>query len=254
MDEQDANIIDTPEIATTRDRFRVRFAKTGLLRWIGHRDLQRLWERMLRRCDVQLSMSEGFHPKPRIGFPSALALGFEGLDEVVEIELAQTMSAAELRQRLDNDRQPGLEIVDVALTATGIGPGNPTAPKFGKAKLHSSEYEVEIPDDFDVTVVDQSLAKVESMGTITVERKEKKKVVAAPADVFPTICRDGNRIRLTQLESGGASLKVTDLLDSIGLDELLPSGAIIRRTRVHLTDEPSEIQTLNNTSSKESLS
>ena len=42
---------------------------------------------------LKLSMTEGFHPKPRIGFPSALALGVEGLDEVVEIELAEELDA-----------------------------------------------------------------------------------------------------------------------------------------------------------------
>ena len=34
-------------------------------------------------------MSEGYHPKPKINFPSALALGIEGLDEVVELESAE---------------------------------------------------------------------------------------------------------------------------------------------------------------------
>ncbi len=36
-----------------------------------------------------LGMSEGFHPKPRMSFPSALALGMEGPDEVMEMELAE---------------------------------------------------------------------------------------------------------------------------------------------------------------------
>ena len=41
-----------------RIRYRIRFAKTGLLRWISHRDLARLWERLLRRARLQLSMTE----------------------------------------------------------------------------------------------------------------------------------------------------------------------------------------------------
>ena len=61
--------------APTRVRYRIRFAKSGLLRWTSHRDLARLWERLVRRAALKLSMTEGFHPKPRIGFPSALALG-----------------------------------------------------------------------------------------------------------------------------------------------------------------------------------
>ena len=45
-------VLSTPP--PIRDRYRIRFAKTGLLRWIGHRDLQRLWERLLRRAELPL--------------------------------------------------------------------------------------------------------------------------------------------------------------------------------------------------------
>jgi len=64
-----------------RIRYRIRFAKAGLLRWISHRDLASLWERLLRRAALKLSMTEGFHPKPRVAFPSALALGVESQDD-----------------------------------------------------------------------------------------------------------------------------------------------------------------------------
>ena len=45
-------------------------------------------------------MTEGFHPKPRMNFPSALAVGIAGLDEVVEIELSAAWSAEQLRAAL----------------------------------------------------------------------------------------------------------------------------------------------------------
>ena len=104
-----------PEAAASaqplRLRYRIRFAKTGLLRWTSHRDLARLWERLLRRAQLQLSMTEGFHPKPRIGFPSALALGISGNNEVVELDLAERLTATELFQRLAQDDQPGLQLL-----------------------------------------------------------------------------------------------------------------------------------------------
>ena len=58
-----------------RQRVRIRFPKQDDLRLISHRDLMRAWERLFRRAGVALSMSEGFHPKPRMSFPSALAVG-----------------------------------------------------------------------------------------------------------------------------------------------------------------------------------
>ena len=224
-----------------RDRYRIRFGKTGLLRWIGHHDLQRLWERLLRRCELRLSMSGGFHPKPRINFPSALALGVEGLDEVVEIELSQSLCVDELRLRLIQDGQPGLAIGEVICmgTADGTGVGAAMTPGVGKAKLHSSEYEIEIPAGFDLELIDRSLNRALSLDTISMERKAKSTVTLSIAEVFSSIERRGNLLHLTQLEIDGPSIKVADLLDIIGLSELVPSGATIRRTRVHLTDESS---------------
>jgi hypothetical protein len=71
-----------------RLRVRIRFTKQGDLRLIGHLDLLRCLERVFRRAGVALGFSRGFHPKPRMSFPSALAVGIAGLDEIVELELA----------------------------------------------------------------------------------------------------------------------------------------------------------------------
>lgn len=236
-----------PKVApvAVRDRFRIRFSKTGLLRWIGHRDLLRLWERLLRRSDLQLSMSTGFHPRARLSFPSALALGVEGLDEVVEIELAQSIAADELRQRLVDDGQPGLTIGKVILMATngGNGGGSSYSPGLVKAMHHSSEYEIDIPEGFDLLEVDRCIESAKSLGTLSIDRKDKT-VIASVAESFPSISRREQFICITQLETVGASLKITDLLDAMKLNELLPSGAIIRRTRLHLTDESPQTQTI----------
>ncbi len=92
-----------------RQRARIRFRKQGDLRLIGHRDLARLLERLFRRAGLRMGMSEGFHPKPRMGFPSALAVGIEGRDEVMELELAESCTVEELSERLHAHALPGLE-------------------------------------------------------------------------------------------------------------------------------------------------
>ncbi len=239
---------ETPDSSPIRDRFRIRFAKTGLLRWIGHRDLQRLWERMLRRSGIRLSMTEGFHPKPRISFPSALALGVEGLDEVVEIELAESIPAPTLRQRLIDDQQPGLEIGEVRLVAQAANPNSPTdtatanpAPQPGKAKLHSSVLEVSIPPAFVAEVlalaeIDEAVDAAKRAGELTVERKGKT-VSAEIATAIPVLQRRDHTLHLTLVDAAGATLKPTDVLEAIGLQRLIEYGGVIRRTRVILVDE-----------------
>lgn len=119
-----------------RHRYRIRFAKVGDLRLTGHRDLIRLFERMLRRADLRLAMTEGFHPKPRMTFPSALALGVAGLDEVMELELANPRTADELKELLSRHAPPGLEILSVQLMPPGTK----------KAQVRFVWFEVVVPD------------------------------------------------------------------------------------------------------------
>ena len=72
-----------------RHRARITFRKHGDLRFIGHRDLVRVFERMLRRTGVGLALSQGFHPKAKLSFPLALAVGIEGARELLEVEFSE---------------------------------------------------------------------------------------------------------------------------------------------------------------------
>jgi uncharacterized protein (DUF2344 family) len=68
-------------------RFRITFSKTNAMRFTGHLDLQRTWERTIRRARLPLSYSQGFNPRPKINLAAALPLGFTSSCEMVEIWL-----------------------------------------------------------------------------------------------------------------------------------------------------------------------
>lgn len=68
-------------------KVRLRFTKTGDVRFLSHHDLMRLLERLLRRAQLPFRSTEGFNPKAKITFASALSLGIVGHEEVVEVEL-----------------------------------------------------------------------------------------------------------------------------------------------------------------------
>ena len=97
-----------------KTRLRIRFSKTGDLRWIGHLDLARLWERMLRRAGLKLAFSEGFHPKPKINFPSALALGIEGLNEVVELEIIGHVDLPQTQTDIASQMPAGMQLLSIS--------------------------------------------------------------------------------------------------------------------------------------------
>ena len=101
---------------------------------IGHRDLARTMERLFRRAGLRLGMSEGFHPKPRMSFPSALAVGIEGCDEVMELELAENWTHRALSRQLADFAPPGIS----------FGPAEECPPGSKKAQVRCLCYEIPI--------------------------------------------------------------------------------------------------------------
>lgn len=68
---------------------RIEYTKTGLLRYLGHLDMVRLFERGLRRGKVPLLFSQGFNPHPKIAFAAPLSVGYSSEAELVEIEVEE---------------------------------------------------------------------------------------------------------------------------------------------------------------------
>ena len=212
-----------------RIRYRIRFGKTDLLRWISHRDLARLWERLLRRAQLVLSMTEGFHPKPRVGFPSALALGVESLDEVVEIDLAEEISAQMLLEKLEADRQPGLNIKSVARLPEGTG----------KAQLSASDYTISVVDGIENATIESAITELLQQDTVSVERK-KRQLTVKVSEQITKLELDGAVIRLRLAASQAASLRPGDVLDLLGFGNWVERGTLIRRTSVQLKKDLDE--------------
>ena len=85
---------------------RVRYTKRGKIRFIGHRDVARIWERTLRKANIPVLYSQGFSPHPRISFGLALPTGFESEAEYVDIHLGEEFftkdfDAMLIRQEID---------------------------------------------------------------------------------------------------------------------------------------------------------
>ena len=80
--------------------YRVRFTKTGKMRFLSHHDLMRLFERALRRTGLPLRMTEGYNPHPVIAFPTALGLGIESVDEILEFELSSWTAPRQIEKAL----------------------------------------------------------------------------------------------------------------------------------------------------------
>ena len=94
-------------------RIRITFTKQGPLRYTGHLDLHRLWERAARRAELPLAYSQGFHPQPKMNMAAALPLGFSSRCEVMDMKLEHDIGLDDLPARLNTTLPSGLQVVDV---------------------------------------------------------------------------------------------------------------------------------------------
>ena len=90
--------------------YRIRFTKTGRMRFLSHHDLMRLFERALRRSGLPLRMTEGYNPHPIVAFPTALGLGIESLDEILEVELSSWTAPRQVEQALGGQLPEGVQV------------------------------------------------------------------------------------------------------------------------------------------------
>ena len=81
-------------------RLRVRFAKTGEMALLSHLDLVRMLERALRRSQLPVSFTGGFHPLPRLQVALALPLGAEADSDWLDLSFTEAVQPAQLMDRL----------------------------------------------------------------------------------------------------------------------------------------------------------
>lgn len=205
-------------------KVRLRFAKRGDLRLVSHHDLMRCLERLLRRADLPIAHSQGFNPRPKAVFASALGLGIEGLHESLELELAEPLDAETVRQRLAACAPPGFEF----LSAEAVGPGR-------AARAVAAHYVLPVPPER-WEVARAAVAAVLASESWPYLRRRPDRTVEAdlrPSLLDATLGDDGRLRFRVQIDPGG-SARPEEILEAMGLRDLLDSGAHLIRADLEL--------------------
>ena len=95
----------------TKIRCRITFEKKDLARFVGHLDLQTLFQRALKRARVPVAYSQGFNPHMLISFAQPLPLGMESLCEMVDIELTREVEPSEIINGLNTSLPTGFRVI-----------------------------------------------------------------------------------------------------------------------------------------------
>ena len=92
-------------------KIRIKFSKQGNMKFIGHLDTMRFFQKAIRRTGVDIRYSEGFSPHQIMSFAAPLGVGLTGSGEYVDIEVLSSGPSAEMVRRLNAAMAEGMEII-----------------------------------------------------------------------------------------------------------------------------------------------
>ncbi|MCY3575885.1 MAG: TIGR03936 family radical SAM-associated protein [bacterium] len=148
-----------------RTRIRLRYSKTGRIRFTSHRDVARIWERSLRRTGLPVAQTEGFSPRAKLHFGLALATGYESDAEYLDVDFKGADVA------VDEVLKALVSVLPCGIAATGgtvLLPGEMSLQQ----AVTSCDWDIEL---IDVTADDVAgwVDRVRGATTIMITRERK---------------------------------------------------------------------------------
>ncbi|MDY6873355.1 MAG: TIGR03936 family radical SAM-associated protein [Chloroflexota bacterium] len=207
-------------------RIRVQYCKGPSLRFTGHLDMQRLWERLLRRTKLPIRYSQGYHPRARLNLASALPLGFISEAELLDFWMNDPLPVEEVRRRLVEATLPGLPIQDVQIVDRH--------EDALQIQMTASEYEVAFFDPQDRIALSEKADILLAQEELIRTRRKKT------YDLRPLILE--LEIREVEFENIGLWMRLNaepaatgrpdEVLDALGFEK---TAYLVKRTRLILS-------------------
>jgi len=213
-------------------RMRVVFATDESVKYVGHLDLARAWERSIRRAGLPLSYSQGFHPQPRIHFATALPVGVTGAAEVMDIYLNEEVDPDRFLARLEPALPNGIRPTSAAPVPLDL----PSLQSTVCGASYGVEVETDEPDGAFCDRIETFLAKPSAW------RQRRRGERLARYDLRPLVitircrgtCELGQAFDTEMRSEPGATGRPDELLAELGFEA---SARRIERLMLAFTGE-----------------
>ncbi len=99
---------------------KISFSKVDQAKYFGHLEMVNIFLRAIRRSDILVKFSQGFHPKPKISFEDTLPIGLESLNEHFYLIVSENFESRSIVESLNKHLPEGLSVNDCQVVSTKI--------------------------------------------------------------------------------------------------------------------------------------
>ena len=150
-------------------KLRMRFGKEGIVKFIGHLDIMRYFQKAFRRANVDITYSQGYHPHPCLSFASPLGVGLESRGEYLDMEVNSFDDLEAMKNAVNAQMVEGIVVYSIRHL--------PDQAKNAMSIIAAADYEVGFREEMAPCETKQLKAAVESFMSrpeIRVIKKTKK--------------------------------------------------------------------------------
>lgn len=157
---------------------RMRFVKTGSVKFIGHLDCMRFFQKAIRRAKLDVAYSQGYSPHQLMSFASPLGVGITSDGEYLDVEFSSLpdMSVAELAEYLNRFMTDEIFVTEIEIMPDGF--------KNSMSLLRAADYMIVekeagiFPEDYEIKW--QEFISREEIAVLKKTKKSEKEVDIKP--------------------------------------------------------------------------
>jgi len=193
-------------------RVRIAYSKGAEARYTSHRDIMRLFARVLRKSNIRLAYSRGFHAHPRIATGPPLSLGFTSRAEYMDIDIRENIPSA-LQTLLNSNLPRGIRVFDSVPVERSVESLN--------SLVSMAVYSITVCESADIEKIGRNIQDFLQQNKYVVKREKKGKVKEVDIRLFIRDIRlEKNRISVYIRMGNTGSARLYEVLQPLFAESL----------------------------------
>lgn len=151
-------------------KVRIKFAKYGAMKFIGHLDMMRFFQKAVRRAGIDVKYSEGFSPHQIMSFAAPLGVGIESRGEYLDLEVVSMSTPEDMKAALNRVMVEGVEVLAVNVL--------PDQAKNAMASVAAASYRLQMKEgEFPIDDLSEKIRQFYAQEHIPYTKETKKSVI-----------------------------------------------------------------------------